>query len=145
MSDETMTEPEPTRTATNELRRMLDERGVEHADHDPRPGCENPWSTKVTEWHNGSKRPVRYQEWPNGTTRLDAGGVSAEQAIEATLGRGECHDEGGTDANGQQVFNCSACGCVLSLYDREGLNTLMTSFICDYPRYCPECGRKVAK
>lgn len=54
-----------------------------------------------------------------------------------------CRDLGGTGANGEQVFDCSECGCVLSLYDRDGTNTLCTHFIYDYPRYCPECGRKV--
>lgn len=56
---------------------------------------------------------------------------------------GTCKDLGGTGANGEQVFNCSECGCVLSLYDRDGTNTLCTGFIYDYPRYCPACGAKV--
>lgn len=60
-----------------------------------------------------------------------------------TLGAGTCHDLGGTDANGNQVFNCDKCGCVLSLYDRDGSNNLCTSFIFDYPRFCPECGCEV--
>lgn len=57
--------------------------------------------------------------------------------------RGTCQDLGGTGANDEQVFNCSECGCVLSLYDRDGSNNLCTSFVFDYPRYCPECGRRV--
>lgn len=66
-----------------------------------------------------------------------------EQAIAATVGAGTCKDLGGTGANGEDVFNCSECGCVLSLYDGEGVNTLCTSFIYDYPRFCPECGARV--
>lgn len=54
-----------------------------------------------------------------------------------------CKDLGGTDANGGPVFNCSECGCVLSLYDEDGANTLCTSFTFDYPRFCPECGARV--
>lgn len=78
------------------------------------------------------------------TPALDWTGVARElQAIAATLGAGTCHDLGGTGANDEQVFNCSECGCVLSLYDSDGTNTLCTHFIYDYPRYCPECGRKV--
>ena len=78
--------------------------------------------------------------------------VAIADELNATLGScncsnsertGTCHDLGGTGANGEQVFDCSECGCVLSLYDRDGTNTLCTHFICDYPRYCPECGRKV--
>lgn len=63
--------------------------------------------------------------------------------LNAEIGSGTCQDLGGTGANDEQVFNCSECGCVLSLYDRDGCNNLCTSFIFDYPRYCPECGRKV--
>ena len=61
----------------------------------------------------------------------------------ATLGPETCHDDGGTDENGQHEFCCDVCGCVLSLYDRDGVNTLCTSFIVDYPRFCPECGAQV--
>ena len=132
-------------TATGVLRRLLDERGA--------------W------WDYGIRGAS--------TTRFSVNGVdltftpmrdglvcstilTPEQAIAATLGscncscncpnseRTEtCHDLGGTDENDEQVFNCSECGCVLSLYDRDGTNTLCTHFIYDYPRYCPNCGRKV--
>ena len=73
-------------TATDELRRLLDERGVEHYDHDPNPEYSTPYSTRDTEWSNDAKRNVLYQEWPNGTTRLGASNVSPAQAIAATLG-----------------------------------------------------------
>lgn len=63
-------------------------------------------------------------------------------AVHAQLER-DYKDLGGTGANDEQVFNCSECGCVLSLYDRDGANTLCTHFIYDYPRYCPCCGREV--
>ena len=56
-----------------------------------------------------------------------------------------CDDLGGIDANGEKVFHCSKCGCILSLYDSEGVNTLCTSFIFDYPRFCPECGSRIRK
>ena len=56
-----------------------------------------------------------------------------------------CHDLGGIGANGEDVFDCDKCGCVMSLYDSDGTNTLCTSFIYDYPRYCPACGRKVVE
>ena len=55
----------------------------------------------------------------------------------------ECDDLGGVDYSGKPVFHCSKCSCVMSLYDSEGINTLCTNFICDYPRFCPECGSKV--
>ena len=55
-----------------------------------------------------------------------------------------CRDLGGCDAAGMQVFCCSECGCVLSLFDVSGINTLCTNHIYDYPRYCPNCGAKAA-
>jgi len=72
------------------------------------------------------------------------GGTEAE-AIDAWNTRAErtCRDLGGCDEAGMQVFNCSECGCVLSLFDVSGLNTLCTNHIYDYPRYCPICGAKV--
>lgn len=56
-----------------------------------------------------------------------------------------CRDLGGCDEAGMQVFNCSECGCVLSLFDVSGTNTLCTSHIYDYPRFCPNCGAKVGR
>ena len=117
-------------TATEELRRMLDERGVEW-----RKGAFP--NEARTYWSDVTARPWNDQRLY--VTAL----LTPEQAIAATLGRGTCQDLGGTGANDEQVFNCSECGCVLSLYDRDGSNNLCTSFIVDYPRYCPECGRKV--
>ena len=67
------------------------------------------------------------------------------RAIAATLGAEECEDEGGIGANGEQVFSCSECGCVLSLYDSDGMNTLCTGFVHDYPRFCPSCGKAVKR
>lgn len=74
---------------------------------------------------------------------IDATKDKYAQAIAATVGARTCKDLGGTDANGGPVFNCSECGCVLSLYDADGANTLCTSFTFDYPRFCPECGARV--
>ena len=120
--------------ASEELRRMLDECGVEWW----------PLGSNMTECVIDGIR-YKFRQVGRGliVSTCTEGTVTPEQAIAATLGRGECHDNGGTGANGEQVFNCSECGCVLSLYDRDGSNNLCTSFIFDYPRYCPECGRKV--
>lgn len=117
---------------------MLDERGVEWRKPSPEYWVllgmpEGDSSTIVGE--------LSIEEAIDGT--LVIWNATPEQAIEATLGRETCHDLGGTDSNGQQVFKCDKCGCVLSLYDRDGVNTLCTRFVFDYPRFCPECGRKV--
>ena len=65
---------------SDEVRRLLDECGVEHRDNDANR------AVRYTRWDNGGKREVRYEEWSNGTTRLDAGNVTPEQAIAATVG-----------------------------------------------------------
>ncbi len=146
-------------SATDELRRMLDERGVEWwNDTDPEPRRQtNVWV---------GEQLVMFHENVNGTVGYvvySTHDLTPEQAIDVTLGndgperskngverssdgvaeRGTCHDDGGTDENGRPVFNCDACGCVLSLYHRDGTNTMCTHYIYDYPRFCPACGRKV--
>ena len=65
--------------------------------------------------------------------------------LNATVGNGTCDDLGGIGANGEMVFHCSKCGCILSLYDSDGMNTLCTSFVCDYPRFCPACVKAVER
>lgn len=101
-------------TATEELRRMLDERGVR--------------------WTACSKAAIDNQTFCRGHTytEFQAGlmvsDLTPEQAIEATLGRGTCHDESGGDPC---VFACSCCG---TAYDHPEDQTIT---------YCPNCGRRV--
>ena len=84
--------------------------------------------------------PISHElEKEEGLRNLDA----IEQAIAATVGAGTCKDLGGIGADGEVVFNCSECGCVLSVFDKDGMNNLCTSFIYDYPRFCPNCGRRI--
>ena len=102
-------------TATDELRRLLDERGVEHYD-----------GTKSTLWGYDSYNEVtgiyRYSadETSEGYMHVRLWHATPEQAVEATLGRGTCH----VAAFG----SCSECGARL-----DGI----------YQRYCPNCGAKV--
>jgi hypothetical protein len=141
-------------SATDVLQRLLDERGVEYV-VDEEYGKKYPPEKRVT-WScdlAGEDMTVTARDYCIGINEDGSGEYcldlefhevfTVEQAIAATLGTGTCQDLGGTGANDEQVFNCSECGCVLSLYDRDGSNNLCTSFIFDYPRYCPECGRKV--
>ncbi len=127
-------------SATDELRRLLDERGVEWWQSANTLGC------VFTRWHSPlfGDEVVAMENGKEGLVLFDHF-MTPAQAIDATLGPGTCRDLSGTGANGEQVFNCSECGCVLSLYDRDGSNNLCTSFIFDYPRYCPECGRRVVE
>ena len=104
-------------TATDELRRMLDERGVEW--------CPSAWDRSTeTYWKTTDGNGCLATQ---GETKLRlsfADYLTAEQAIEATLGRGTCHDA----AIEGEWFECSECGTVKQLI---------------HPYYCPNCGRKV--
>ena len=110
-------------TATDELRRMLDERGVE-------------WTYKdgTVRWR-GERHQYRFSAWlgiNNEVLTVSAVKVAPEQAIEGTLGRRECKVNGSIDYG---EFGCweyeLSCGCRFLWPDNET------------PRFCPECGRKV--
>lgn len=106
-------------TATDTIRAMLDERGVEH------------WDTVgITEFRGENDRTVRCYARPEPMT-LDVAIVAAppEQAIEATLGRGECRNE----SIYTNVFLCSECG-----WEYDFITTPRQA-----PRYCPHCGARV--
>ena len=111
-------------TATDELRRMLDERGVEHYD-----GTERTlWGYEQTGEDTGIYR-FAASEISGGFLQFNMFRITPAQAIAATLGRGECHD----DSEVEVIFECSECGC----------NHLRHRAFVDLPRYCPNCGRKV--
>ena len=103
-------------SATDELRRLLNERGVPWKDY----GYGN--HTWWGEWHAENRASV------NGLfVKLEAVCTPA-QAIDATLGRGTCK-------NTEQLplawsFTCSECG-VHSITEGERFN------------YCPSCGKRV--
>ena len=105
-------------SATDELRKMLDERGVEHYD-----------GTESTLW---LKDEVGYRasadEGLNGFIHLRLWCITPAQAVEATLGRGTCRNSNETMKSGDYGFLCSECGA----FD-DAAN----------PKYCHECGRKV--
>ena len=134
-------------SATDELRRLLDERGVE-------------W------WDDSSIYGTRRTVWTaNGVTYVAAevsgrlkvsGYLTPEQAIEDTLGRmdkvfavggiiaqAECRDV----CSSASEFTCSACdfNCDLtswiSLFD--GDDGRHRHHHHGTPNYCPNCGRKV--
>ena len=100
-------------TATDELRRMLDERGVKYE------GGE-----RSVRWrdHNG----VMMQAFPlaDGELGMEVWSCTPAQAIAATLGAGTCHDV----AIEGEWFECSECRTVKRLI---------------HPNFCPNCGRKV--
>ena len=112
-------------TATDELRRLLDERGVEWHESVTDLSLQTSWSTK--------KNFCSFSEWNEHVDIADTLTVyhaTPAQAVEATLGRGECRNVI-TDGTG---FKCSECGAHISAW-----------ILTDFPRfgYCPNCGRKV--
>ena len=114
-------------TATDRLRALLDERGVEWwAEDDP----EEPAYSFTTKWFvNGCEQT--YEEIPAIRSRaLKAYCVTPEQAVEATLGREECWSTWDIELTGRLRFQCSECKAV-------SLEIV--------PFYCPACGRKVVK
>lgn len=107
-------------SATDDLRRLLDERGVEWIGTDfTKPTKGHPTSTSLDE----ELHDAVFIEYHDGNV-LRLFDLTPEQAVEATLGRGTCHDV----AIEGEWFECSECGCVRQLL---------------HPHYCPNCGRKV--
>lgn len=124
-------------SATDELRRLLDERGIrwESADllfHD----------NQMTYWKSGGCecRAIEGEHENAGKVRLNIDGTSwttPAQAVEMTLERGKCHNAETREGR----FACSACGFFYSAWGGFG-------YACgDEPdfRYCPECGREVER
>lgn len=118
-------------SATDELRRLLDERGVEY--RVSATGYSIDIGPSMTAYANRTD------------TTLDVSlrGFTPEQAIDATLGQGTCRDV----CAGISEFTCSSCGfnCDLaswiSMFDGdEGRHRHHHH---GTPNYCPNCGRKV--
>ena len=111
-------------TATDELRRLLDERGVEHRDH-------NDWATT---WLTPDScqatacEDYAVKDW----LRLEVVCITPAQAVEATLGRGECKLVPTRDKPRSKAptLTFSECGW-------------WTDEIGKAWNYCPSCGRKV--
>lgn len=107
-------------TATDILRRLLDERGVEWWQSANTLGCvftrwQSPlFGDEVVAMENGKEGLVLFDHF-----------MTPEQAIDATLGPGTCHRA--LDFDGTR-YVCSACG--------EHFGP------CRW-RYCPSCGRRI--
>lgn len=113
-------------TATDELRKMLDERGVEWMDD----SYAQLWCTV---WHGQDGKQWRMTENQSGMlTELKAWKATPAQAIAATLGAVACKNV----APSYLEFLCSECGFV---YYRNDENFYGDN---DW-HFCPNCGRKV--
>jgi hypothetical protein len=124
-------------TATDELRRLLDERGVEWQS---KPELIISGIEKGTEFDAADGRLVRAVEALDGTICLSH--ITPEQAIAVTLGTGTCRDVADAPQYGDKTrFECSECG-----YEYSAVG----GFGCDYGdepdfRFCPNCGRRVVE
>lgn len=122
--------PERTRTesATDELRRMLDERGVRHFDGD-----------EMTCWGFEDEFVFRYSaDEVDGGIQVTMWVVTPAQAVEATLGRRTCRMRRIEDACYDDI-ECSECGVALWGFQMDHEGEGVTS----RPRFCPNCGAKV--
>ena len=118
-------------SATEELRRLLDERDEYYKTSGNKTWWGRPIDTRtgkpINVFHN--------QAQPMGEDRLfvELQLATPEQAVEATLGRGECHNvhEPPKDTSfwPSPHFKCSECG--------EAHVSMQ------YVYYCPSCGRRI--
>ena len=125
-------------TATERLRALLDERGVDWwAEDDP----EDPPYYLVTKWFSNANEQT-FEEIPAIRSRaLRAYCVTPEQAVAATLGPGTCHavisdNLAESEGTGDAWADCSECGHLLFV---------LTDPSSQPPNYCPECGRRVVE
>lgn len=117
-------------TATDELRRLLDGRGIEYY----------PKAADKTVFSTGTEHVHVQDDLIDGCLELFIRPVTPQQAVEATLGRGTCHDLVETpEYRDKTEFKCSECGYEYSAVGGFGCDCG------DAPdfRYCPNCGRKV--
>lgn len=122
----------PTTSATERLRALLTERGVEWTANDGE-------YVKETCWPYMGELTAAFAEYDNGTTRFacDTWCFTPEQAVAATLGPWTCEDVGKG-----WMWRCSECKCRLDI-DRDDLPTMWVDNVASVPRYCPNCGRRV--
>ena len=110
-------------SATERLRALLDERGVEYR------ASATGYSIDI------GPNMTAYANRTDTTLDVSLRGVTPEQAIDATLGRGTCHiDLVGYDER-EDRFQCRSCDWSMSV--RRGT----------WPRfnYCPNCGKRVVE
>ena len=129
-------------TATDELRKLLDERGVEYYKHeDGEPLRElHEGRDDATSWRVGGANvcAVPFDDY---TFDLWIDHATPEQAIAATLGSGTCEyaikdNMNETEGMGDVWIECSACHCAFDYYADEWLMNM---------HYCPNCGARVER
>jgi len=118
--------------ATDRLRAMLDERGVE-------------WT-----YGDGTVSYANDGHWCHAwaynddTMCVSMGYFTPEQAIAATLGAGTCHiikRWSDSDFINDWKYLCSECGCPIPVYERDE----ETGDVIRAANFCSNCGAKVEK
>lgn len=127
-------EEDTAMTATEELHRMLDERGVDtHG------------TTDRTWFEVGNISWFIHER--NGNLTVDAVFLTPEQVIEVALGRGECRNASKVmDEHGQARFACSECDAWIDsrmLWNPEYRNGESPWVSGCRLNFCPNCGRRV--
>ena len=120
-------------TATEKLRQLLDERGVEY-DVDDTQVDGNGTMYRVTYVKEGYGRTWVYEEPPDCALLVSYNhDLGAEDAIDATLGRGTCSISPWKVERDTGFFDCMECDCGY------------VADVSDWAKwlYCPNCGRKV--
>lgn len=129
-------------TATDELRRMLDERKIEHWDGDEY----TLWGANREGWYD-----YNAHEGADGTLHVHMHNLTPEQAIAATLG---VTGKVSAKVNEQAANDTDAGTCQLKPWEMErdtGFYDCMEcacGYVADVAdwaewHYCPDCGRKV--
>ena len=119
-------------TATEELRRLLDERGVSYGGSDSVVYFEDVRGYRVSAYD----APRRYGEGILCVSHT----ASTEQAVAATLGRGTCRIDVfdnlmESEGMGDVWLECSSCHWKMDYAEAPSMPL----------NYCPNCGRKVEK
>lgn len=109
-------------TVTDELRRLLDERGVAHSDH-----------YTDTSWRDADGVLHLASEQIDKTLILDY--LTPEQAVAATFGERTCKVEGGYTYGEHDELRAWALSCGHE-FDWNDIEP---------PHYCPNCGAKVVE
>ena len=132
-------------TATDKLRELLDERGIEY-EQSYIEGIAS--YTHVTKWETqaGNKRAFYEIEdgYPPYFTWMLIEMPTAAQAIAATVGREMCHivkTWSDSDYDEDWRYRCSECGCPIPVDERDP----ETGDVFSAANYCPNCGRRVVE
>ena len=158
-------------SATDELRRLLDELGAEYTTDD---------RCRELFWNTGKSGTVRASAiGTNGLVQMIVTRITPEQAVEATLGRGDVEWDGDVlvltlprdpssihvrraDGGPRKVYpseatlgkgtcrieeqgcewRCTGCGEVVGSWDPSSELCVSGNFV-ELWDYCPNCGRKV--